>query len=196
MPAQPKEYRRLPGRGVRREGILSSAFTAKRSRLWLGRDHLLLVETQWFTEEYRRFPFRDLQAVIIRQTTRGKITNLVLGLLVLLFGLLGTLFATGGWLVFWLILAGVLLLFLLLNALLGPTGFCHLRTAVQMEEMPSLRRVNRARKVMARVRPLIAEAQGQLAAAEAPPLVAPAAGTPEAAAPASTEPPTPTPPPA
>jgi hypothetical protein len=43
-----------------------------------------------------------------------------------------------------------------------------LRTAVQIEELPSMSRIERARKVIARVRPLIAEAQGTLVPEEIP----------------------------
>ena len=58
------------------------------------------------------------------------------------------------------------LLLLLLNTLRGSACVCHLRTAVQEEELPSLNRVRRARKVLDRLRPLIAATQGQLAPEE------------------------------
>ncbi len=167
MAAKPREYRRLPGRGIKREGFFSGAFNARRSRLWLGQDHLLCIESQWYTENYRRFYFRDIQAVIIRKTISGKIINLVLGLLALL-ALLPAFGNTGGWQTFWIIWGGVFSFFLLLNTFAGPTCVCHMRTAVQTEELPSLRRLRRARKVLARVRPLIAEAQGQLSPEEIP----------------------------
>src|SRR5882724_2221817 len=35
------------------------------SSLWLGPDHLLVVEIAGITEKYRRFYFRDIQAVIV-----------------------------------------------------------------------------------------------------------------------------------
>jgi hypothetical protein len=60
----------------------------------------------------------------------------------------------------------VLLAFLVANLLLGPTCVCHLKTAVQTEELPSLRRLRRARKVLARLRPLIVAAQGELTLGE------------------------------
>jgi hypothetical protein len=42
----------------------------------------------------------------------------------------------------------------------------HLRTAVQIEELPSLNRIRRTRRVLDRVRPLIVAAQGPLAPEE------------------------------
>jgi hypothetical protein len=38
---------------------------------------------------------------------------------------------------------------------------CQIRTAVQIEDLP-IRRLGKARKILERIRPLIAEAQGQL----------------------------------
>jgi hypothetical protein len=46
------------------------------------------------------------------------------------------------------------------NLILGRTCRCFLRTAVQTEQLPPLDRVRRAQKVFARLRPLIAAAQG------------------------------------
>ena len=48
------------------------------------------------------------------------------------------------------------------NLIKGPTCNCYLRTAVQIKELPSLSRLKRARKVLARLRPLITAAQGAL----------------------------------
>lgn len=157
-------YRRLPGRGFRRQGIVS--VTARRSRLWLGEDHLLLVESQYFAEEYRRFYFRDIQSIVLRKTETGKYFNLVWMSLAIPM-LAGVIASSGAWRIFWSILAIIFGGFLLLNTLYGPTCACQISTAVQSEELPSLKRLRRARKVMARLRPLIAEAQGQFEPGEA-----------------------------
>jgi hypothetical protein len=55
---------------------------------------------------------------------------------------------------------------LLVNNLSGATCACQIRTAVQTEELPSLRRVTQTRKVLDKIRPLIAAAQGQLTTGE------------------------------
>ena len=47
------------------------------------------------------------------------------------------------------------------HVMLGTTCRCLIRTAVQTEELPSLRRVRNADKVLARIRPLIESAQRQ-----------------------------------
>jgi hypothetical protein len=57
---------------------------------------------------------------------------------------------------------------LLINNLRGPTCACTLRTAVQTEELPSLCRLPKTRRILNLLRPLIAQAQGQLAPEEIP----------------------------
>jgi hypothetical protein len=165
--------------------------------LWLGSDHLLSIRSAGFQERYKRFYFRDIQALTIRNTRRRLVWNAVLGCLTAL-ALAVVLYATasnkyplaGG-------LSSLVLVFgipLLVNNLLGPTCACQIRTAVQTEDLPSLNRIRKTRRVLDRIRPLIAEAQGlltpeevaanlqQLAAANAPD-VAPTSSTPDPDAP-------------
>lgn len=140
--------------------------TVTRSNLWLGSDHLLCVETEGFNETYRRFYFRDLQAITLRRTRRALVLGVVTGALTALFALLAIVVndVTGRWILG--ILGGVCAIPFLVNLLYGPTCTCELRTAVQTEKVPSLSRVRRAHRVLNRIRPLIAEAQGQLTAEE------------------------------
>jgi hypothetical protein len=149
-----------------------------RSSLWLGKDHLLCVDSSGYTETYKRFYFRDIQAVILMASKRRAIWNWVLGpltaiLLVLLLGSLPYTGSTGpnsnlGEIVFFAFLGFVFAVPLLINNLLGPSCVCHLRTAVQTEELSSLNRLRRARKLLNRIRPLIAAAQGELSPGEIP----------------------------
>jgi hypothetical protein len=163
MAAKEKEYQRLWGQGVRWQGI----YQAGRSRLWLGKDHLLCTQTLWYTQEYKRFYFRDIQAIIIRKTETGKIINLVITTFTVL-PLIGAIASSGDTSIFWWSVAGFFGLILLINTIYGATCATHIRTAVQTEELPSVQRIRRANKLLARVRPLIAEAQGELNAAEIP----------------------------
>jgi hypothetical protein len=161
------KYHRLPGSGVRRQGIA----TVARTRLWLGDDHLLLVDYMWFSEDYKRFYFRDIQATMLRKTSTGKTINIVLAAVAVL-PLAASLTLTitsgigDGAAIFWWIISVVLLGFMLANTLMGPTCACHLKTAVQTEELTSLGRLRLARKVLARVRPFIVAAQGEFAPGE------------------------------
>ena len=69
---------------------------------------------------------------------------------------------------------------LVANLLLGPTCVCHIRTAVQIEKIPSLRRQKRTRRVLSQIRPLIDSVQGTLGGAEEPGSKPEAAGDPSA----------------
>jgi hypothetical protein len=175
-----KQYQRLPGAGTRRQGLVSAWST--RSRLYLGKDHLLCVDSQLTSEDYKRFYYRDIQAIIVRFSNRRNIWNAVFGglaalaAIITLVGLsvpeMVTVFIALGF-------VGLFGIFLLINTACGPTCVTHVRTAVQIEELPSLNRLRRTRTVMNRLRPLIVEAQGQLTseeiqtkAAEAGPAVA------------------------
>jgi hypothetical protein len=157
-------YIRL-ARPRRRSGF---AFISTRTGLWLGSDHLLSVDSTRFTEEYKRFYFRDIQVITIRRNKRLSAGNTVMALLFIVWtgSLISAISAPGGadsYVLWWF--AGALLWLvipLLVNNILGPGCIVDIRTAVQTEELPALNRLRRARKVMERIRPLIVAAQGAL----------------------------------
>lgn len=167
-----KEYQRLTR--ARRRRVAFVAFSYIRTSLWLGKDHLLCIDSNGYSETYKRFYVQDIQAVSARLTQRRQVWNWVLGV--------PTALCLAGWAYDLLIsrsfdLVGVItgitltLLFglpLLINNLLGPTCACQLRTAVQTEDLPPLCRVRKTRKILERLRPLIAQAQGQLTPEEIP----------------------------
>ena len=161
----PVQYARLPGSGMSRKGASFLAVSRNSCRLWLGDDHLLQVESAGgYSESYRRFYFRDIQAVYLHKTKSWFAVNLILGVLTALF-LLWALSVkdTGGQIALGII-TGTLGIFLLVNVLRGSTCSCRLKTAVHLEELPSLRRRRNAEKVLARLKPLIEAAQGSTAA--------------------------------
>lgn len=164
MAGTQREYRRLPGGGIKRGSFF--AFTAIRSNLWAGSDHLLLVSSTGFTEEYRRFYYRDIQAFLVRKTGRGAAWSFISAAVLALLALLAFTRAPisrDGFFWFWTLFLGIpFLIVLLVNLLKGPTCVCHIQTAVSREELPSLARMRTARKALAIVRPLIEAAQGRL----------------------------------
>jgi hypothetical protein len=149
-----KMYRRLPGR---------VASVAHHHRLWLGPDHLLWVRATGFSEEYKRFYFRDIHAFVIRKTSRRGILTAMFTLVAMVFGLFALLITDPYWRGFWAVLAGLGLLLAAVNWLAGPTCVCHVRTAVQTEQLPTLRRLRITRRVLAPLKQRIEEAQGPLA---------------------------------
>jgi len=192
-----REYTRLT-RGHLRTGF--AVAVTSRCSLWLGHDHLLFIDSNGYTENYKRFYFRDIQAFTLGISKRRLVWNLVLGILtaICLMVWLADIFSisptksVGG------IITGVLLTLLfavplLFNNLLGPTCSCQIKTAVQSEELPSLNRLRRARRVLARLRPFIIEAQGGFQnpvaiATQASPAPVASSDIPNTAAPGTTNP--------
>jgi len=137
----------------------------KLSSLWLGPDHLLRINSNGYSETYKRFYFRDIQLIILKETKRRVVWNVILAvpLLLCLVGIL--IFLLSGERNFpayitLLVLFGIFFFFFLINNLLGTGCICYLRTAVQIESLPALCRVPKTRKVLDKIRPLIAAAQG------------------------------------
>ena len=179
MASTSKPYRRLPGTGYRYLipgwaivllffviGIFALFFRGRRIQLWQGEEHLLFVEWDGSREFYKRFPYRDIQAFIVQRTNGGRIVSAILAGVLLMIGALALAAGDPGGRIALLVMAGLFGLLLLANALSGPTCRCFVRTAVQFEELPSLTRLPRLRKVLERVRPFIEAAQGRLAPEE------------------------------
>jgi hypothetical protein len=126
----------------------------------MGDDHILAVESNGFSEDYKRFYFSDIQAIITRRTRRGATWSIVLAL-ILGCSLMGGLFLEKepARIFFW-IFSGVLLVTLFTNILRGPTCICHIVTAVQEDQLPSLNRLRVARKVIGKLRLAIERVQG------------------------------------
>jgi len=154
------DYKKLPGTGLRRMGFITIA--ASRSRLYLGADHLLSVDSMYGTESYKRFYFRDIQAFTVRRTPWGLVSVLIFGVLLGLSALAllsadPIAFVFG--VVFTVLFSVFFLAFLIQQLARGGTCRTWLQTAVQTEELPSLHRVKTCRKVLDRLQPLILEAQ-------------------------------------
>jgi len=155
-----KEYIRLTRARPRAKFAVISAGN---SSLWLGKDHLLCIDTTGYTENYKRFYFRDIQAFIIRKNDRYKWWGFFTGVLAAAFLIFAVITgALVGKAVLGILCALFLLVFII-NLILGPSSSCQVQTAVQTEELPSLNRLRRARKTLARLRPLITAAQVPLA---------------------------------
>jgi hypothetical protein len=173
-PAPDIKYKRLTRSGGRGGFIVA---VRSRASLRLGPDHLLLVESNGYTEIYKRFYLRDIQAIVIQKTRNFQIFNFVLGIIVLVFLLLTIAImpkTASGWtedITPWIIVLGIItglfLLFLLINLIAGRTCNTFLRTAVQIEQLPSLSRVRKTRRTLAKIHPLIVAAQGGELSAEA-----------------------------
>lgn len=151
-----KEYTKVGSRGRRSREFFTW------STLWLAADHLLQIEHTGYSEEYKRFYFRDIQSITVRRNNRALVWSIFFCVMMALG--LGALISTQtiGIRWFWGCFAALFFLFLLINLIKGPSCISHIRTAVQQEELASLRRVRKTDKALAHIRARVAAAQGTL----------------------------------
>lgn len=148
------KYRRLPGR---RQGLIT------RASLWMGSDHILLVKSSWFREEYKRFYLRDIQAIVVARGPRFYLSTpiLVLAVIWLFSG-----FFMGAWpfavAVTWGVVTTVMLAaWLAISMMYGCR--CRLYTAVSRDDLPCYRTWT-ARRFLRQVQPRIEQLQGAVQA--------------------------------
>ena len=152
-------YRKLPGH---RRGFLRG------SSMWLGPDYLLLVRSLRFREEYKRYYFRDIQAIVTAEAPRFHISTRFAAIAALLLtawpfvlaaparlgissaGMLGGMAAVVA--LAWFLVSGFF------------SCRCRIYTAVSCDDLPSVYRTWTARKFLLTVEPLIQQAQGSLEA--------------------------------
>jgi hypothetical protein len=157
-------YRRLPG-----------AYRTPMSKwtLWMAADHLLLVRSSRVSEQYRRFYFRDIQAIVLCKrdgvSDQPVIRYVAVSIFAFLF-LVSFRGAFGG-------LSSLLLFGYLFWWLQRRDCVCHIQTATQTERIPPLSRLRVAARVLREIRSKIEAAQSDTAAGVAtsepqpPPLV-------------------------
>lgn len=162
-----------------------------RGSLWLGKEHLLVIEGRgWvlpISEVYRRVDYANIQALGITPTSGYVWIAIASGLGAGLFGLFTALaWGEEPFLPISLGLPAVLLLVLfVLHLMRGPTCTCTLQTAVQVLKLRPLGRMRTAIPAMERLEVLCREHQGAMpepqalagsVAAPLPPMAAPMAG--------------------
>jgi hypothetical protein len=150
------KYRRLPGK--------KRSFGHWRT-LWMGDDHLLAVDSNGYSEDYTRYHYKDIRAVMVRRTARGRNWNIILAaaLGLCLFAFAWYAFYPSGALAVLVVFGAPLLLTgLLVNTLRGPTCRCHILMPLGIHELPTLRRIRTVRKTLDRLRPCIGERQGTI----------------------------------
>lgn len=140
-------YKKLPG-------FASAPF--RRRSLYAGPDHVLSVRSSAYMEEYRRFYFRDIQAIVLSEGGSGWSYYLLASaaFLFLMFLLLGY-----SWHLIFSGLCGAGALCAFVIGVRLPNCACYLKTATTTEPLPSLGRLRAARRTLAILRPLIETAQ-------------------------------------
>jgi hypothetical protein len=154
MPKSPRLYTRL----TRTTGSL---FGYK--SLWLAPDHLLMVNSTGYSEEYSRVQLRDIKGFFVTDSSRRLWWNIFWGLAAFFPGLVAAItFFRGNTPVGSLILFVPAVIFLGWNQLLGPSCCTYVVTGVQTARLPSVVRRRKFHKILTRLEPMINSAQAGL----------------------------------
>ena len=139
-------YRQLPA--VRRTPV-------SKASVWVADDHLLSVQSSRVAEEYRRYYFRDIQALVIerRATSRKAITYPLLGILAAATTAVANAF---GW---WALLPGFLTAALALIEGSARECRCLIVTRTSQDFLPAFAKLRGSEAAMAELAPLILNAQ-------------------------------------
>jgi hypothetical protein len=132
--------------------------------LWFAKDHLLLVNSSGYSEDYQRIQFSDIKGFFVIPSDRRLLWNVPWIIFALFSGifLINTLYSGGEPVVSGTFLA-FSLVFLAWNYLLGPSCLAYVVTGVQTAQLHSLVRRRKTRRVLARLQPLIAASQADMA---------------------------------
>ena len=151
MAQKKRPYRKL-------QGLSFNIFSAP--SLWIGPDHLLSVNAVLFQEQYQRFYYNDIQAIVMCRSNRHHAWTAIWCALALLSGLVAFFSSSAGSVsgAFLVIFSAVLAA----NLVLGPACEAHIQTAVQIQRLRSFRRMRSAGKAMDRIKALVEQAQGPL----------------------------------
>ncbi|MHC1725495.1 MAG: hypothetical protein AB9866_05695 [Syntrophobacteraceae bacterium] len=140
--------------------------------LWLDEEHLLAVEWHYFIETYKHFDLKDIQAITIRRTPANVTCNVILSIMVCIFGLMlwaGMAKDSMALSTFSSIILAGLVLCLAVNLIRGPTCVCHLKMPFAVHQLPSLCRLKYARKALDRLRAVVLSVQGEITPEEVRP---------------------------
>ncbi len=150
MARTPRLYQKLVGW----RGSVGSRFS-----LWLGEGHVLLAEGNMMTERYQRVWLRDIQGFLTRPSREaGWVTAVGVGL-VLLFTVCALAVADADVAIVCWVFAAMSAPILIYGLVSARTCRFYVVTAVQRTEWPNVARRRKARKLLARLEPLIREAQ-------------------------------------
>jgi hypothetical protein len=134
-----------------------SGSAASHHRMWKGPDHLLVVKEFGCAEEYKRFYFNDIQAVVIVRTAKYTLWAILLPVLALF--LVGFMFsAENSTFLEWLL--GIVVVAWLIHLAMGPTCKCWLQTGINKERLLMYGRVFAANRFWKRIEPDLSAAQG------------------------------------
>jgi hypothetical protein len=149
-------------------GLLMTVIPGLRTKLYVGTDHLLLVEQLILVERYKRFYFRDIEVITATPSARWIVFGVLWASLAFLaalsFFIHQPLVIGAG--IFFTALFGFAFVH---NMILGPTCIVRVETAVQSHRVAPLERIREFRQRMETIESLIRQSQLPIAPRLNPP---------------------------
>jgi hypothetical protein len=138
------------------------------SQLWIAPDHILLLTSSRFTEEYKRFSIADIQAIVVTEVPAN--IGLQVVMVVAALAWMALWFAVDSKFAKWFfeVTGALALLWPVLDITRGRRCRSYLQTRVSRELLEPVNRINTARRVLATLRPMIEAVQGVLSPASFP----------------------------
>ena len=140
-----KIYKKIPGVGTG----MGSFQPAARARMLTAPDHLLIMQSTFFTEEYKRVFFRDIRYIDVQRTSGQEWMAVISAILTLLIALLYFVYLP---VIAVVIFCSPFALWVIINIYLGPTCKCQINTSVQTLQLPAPRRVKKVPPLIAYIR--------------------------------------------
>ncbi len=132
--------------------------------LWVADDHLLLVKSSGYVEEYTRIYLKEIKGIVSHRTKGWMLANIILGSILLLSGM-GIISSddilSAGSMAIAIFSTPVLIAFTV-NLILGPTCRTEILTPLGPLHIPSLSRSRNIDKLLLEIRPAIASCQGSM----------------------------------
>jgi hypothetical protein len=144
------------------------------SQLWQAPDHILLLISSQFAEDYKRFAFADIQSIVITESPSRVVAQIVMILTAVAWMCLWFVINIAFFKWTFLITGALALIWPVVDIARGPRCRCYLYTSVSKELLAPVSRMGIARRFLSTVRPQIESVQGvlspeQLATTETPP---------------------------
>ncbi|MGD1090469.1 MAG: hypothetical protein ABSB35_00600 [Bryobacteraceae bacterium] len=147
-------YSRLSGRKRSLSGY---------TQLWLGANHILLVNSTHFAEVYRHFALSDIQAIVVTSLAERTVLQ-VIGALAAIAWTSAVLVVDSIFLKIFFAATGTCALAVVIADIVrGPRCMCYLQTAVSQERLAPVSRLRQAERFLTRIQPAIEAVQGSLA---------------------------------
>jgi hypothetical protein len=132
------------------------------TRLWLASDHILLLNSSRFAEDYKRFSFSDIQSIVITELPPRIVPRVMMILAALAWMGFSALVDIAFFRWFFIVTGAGALLVPIVDIARGPRCRCTLHTRVSKERLEPVSRMAIARRFLAVVQPRIEAVQGAL----------------------------------